>query len=180
MHVCNQSTIRDISWSPGVTVNTKRSLLIPSSLNCSRSKNCTQTVWAHSRLLVLELGIWTWARLVLQPFVIEGLFYNMFFEFEVRQQQKIFVERAYLYNGSSFLKNFWNKYAKLENFTAHATPPLMFLFGGAPRPTQRRRRRALPWATPLVVVVIYNLRQEREICESRKATDVTSRLVATR
>ena len=38
------------------------------------------------------------------------------------KRKKMVVQRAYLDNRSSLLKNFWIKYAKLENLTAHAAP----------------------------------------------------------
>jgi len=81
------------------------------------------------------------------------LHFHSLHDFAIKKTAKIIVQHAYLDNRSSLLKMFWNKYAILENFTAHAALRRQY-FGPAtrrrrpkltkaPPPTQWSRRRAL-------------------------------------
>ena len=117
---------------------------------CSRLKNCMHTLpYSVSSLTVV--GNWTWnLNFSLLAFAVfcywRPVFikkYNIFFEFEARQLQKIIVQHAYLNNGSSLLTNLcFNQVYKIRELHRSRLATANFFWAGSvpppppPSPTQ--------------------------------------------
>ena len=108
-----------------------------------------QTAWVHELLLVPDFVIWTSACFVSQPFVTEGLFYNIFSNLRpcnrkkwTPWEQKFFAEKRLKHVGLCEIRELLRPRRAIAEFLG--PPPTKI--EGAPPPTQWRWRRALLWS----------------------------------
>jgi len=102
-----------------LTVTTRPNLLTQSSLNLCQIKE----FYADSMNSLTVVGTWTWnPNIGLLEFAAlccwRSAFIIFFSNLRPDNHPKIIVQHECLDNRRSLLKNFWNKYAKLENLTA--------------------------------------------------------------